>query len=173
MLFPFHEIESISYTSVLQRTFNLVIATQGDGDEAKEVEFSMLDQVDFASIDEYIKRHELNDASMAKERMAKRIGVNDPKRRKGEDAPEQDGEHVNGQEEESELQKAERELQDEEDEEEEDYDPGSEGESEGEGSDSEEEYDGNDQGQDLGEDLGDGAEDEEAADDDMAGDELE
>lgn len=142
-VFPFEAIESISYTSVLQRTFNLVITTQDPEQGSKEIEFSMLDQADFAGIDDYVKRHELNDASMAKERMAQRIGVNDPKRRKGEEG-ETNGEELLGPdgEEESELQRAERELQDAEDDEEEDYDPGSEGESEGEGSDSEEEYDG-------------------------------
>ncbi|GAM82493.1 hypothetical protein ANO11243_004730 [Dothideomycetidae sp. 11243] len=142
-VFQFHDIESISYTSVLQRTFNLVITTQTSPDDqnqdSKEIEFAMLDQADFAGIDEYVKRHGLNDASMAKERMAKRIGVNDPKRRKGEETNGTENPTQADEEEETELQRAERELQDAEDEEEDDYDPGSEGESEGEGSDSEEE----------------------------------
>ncbi|KAF2157569.1 Rtt106-domain-containing protein [Myriangium duriaei CBS 260.36] len=160
-VFPFHAIESISYTSVLQRTFNLVITIQPSAEdpsqETKEIEFAMLDQQDFAGIDEYIKRHGLNDASMAKERMAKRIGVNDPKRKKGEDGDQANGvgedAHAD-EEEESELQKAERELQDAEDEEEEeDYDPGSEGESEGEGSDSEEEDGGGGEAEDVEEEV--------------------
>ncbi|CAD0057102.1 unnamed protein product [Aureobasidium pullulans] len=74
-LFTFENIESISYTSVLQRTFNIVITTMPDpitGDK-QDIEFSMLDQADFAGIDEYVKRHDLNDASMAAERQAKKI----------------------------------------------------------------------------------------------------
>ncbi|PSK48643.1 hypothetical protein B9Z65_54 [Elsinoe australis] len=140
MFFPFERVESTSYTSVLQRTFNLVVTAVKEDGERDEVEFGMIDQADFAGIDAYVKGHGLNDASMAEQRMAKRIGVNDPRRRKGEKDGE-GAEVVQNGEEESELVKAERQLQDEEDEEEEDYDPGSEGESEGEGSESEEEGD--------------------------------
>ncbi|KAI6911301.1 Rtt106-domain-containing protein [Hortaea werneckii] len=142
--FPFTSIDSISYTSVLQRTFNLVIAARDDPPphqtddapepEAKEIEFSMLDQQDFAGIDEYVKRHGLNDASMAAQRRAKMYNVN--KEKKGEGG------------EESELQKAEQQLQDDEDEEEEDY-VASGGESEGEGESSDEDGEG---GEDAGED---------------------
>ena len=125
-LFNFDSIESISYTSVLQRTFNLVITTMADAESGKqeEVEFSMLDQADFAGIDDYVKRHNLNDASMAAERRAKKLNING-KVKGGEDAA--NGEAGNGgedEEEETEIQKAERELQDEDDESEEDYDPG-------------------------------------------------
>lgn len=132
--FPFSSIESISYTSVLQRTFNLVIAAQDtDDSEVKEVEFSMLDQADFAGIDEYIKRHGLNDASMAAERRAKAYNVNKEKKA---DANSDDADGADGQ---TELQKAEQELQDEEDELEEDYEEsGSESDSEGDYSDDEE-----------------------------------
>ncbi|KAK4610295.1 Histone chaperone [Fulvia fulva] len=131
--FPFSSIEAISYTSVLQRTFNLVIsATEGLGSESKDTEFSMLDQADFAGIDEYIKKHGLNDASMAAERKAKAYNVNKPK----EDA---NGAVANGgAEEESELHKAEQQLQDEEDDEEEDYEESG-GESDGSGDYSDEE----------------------------------
>lgn len=93
----------------------------------------MLDQADFAGIDEYVKRHALNDASMAEQRRAKVHNVN-----KTNGAEVEDG---------TELQKAEKELErqdageefggeEDEDEEGEDYDPGSEGESEGSGSES-------------------------------------
>ena len=119
--FPFSSVESISYTSVLQRTFNLVISARDtpDAEEVKEIEFSMLDQADFAGIDEYVKRHGLNDASMAAQRRAKAYNVNKPK---GGEANGDAG--VGGAEGgESELQKAEQQLQDQEDEEEEDYDP--------------------------------------------------
>lgn len=128
--FDFASVNSISYTAVLRNTFNLVITTQ-----TQEIEFSMLDQENFAGINEYVQKHGLQDASMAAERRAKKLNVNPPAekgKQNGAAAGAQD------EEEESELQKAERELQDQEDDEEEDddFDPGSEGESEGEGSDS-------------------------------------
>ncbi|GAB1731336.1 hypothetical protein NU195Hw_g5210t1 [Hortaea werneckii] len=155
--FPFTSIDSISYTSVLQRTFNLVIAARDDPPPhqtddaaeppgAQEIEFSMLDQQDFAGIDEYVKRHGLNDASMAAQRRAKMYNVNKEKKGDGEEGAEGNG--TGDGEEESELQKAEQQLQDDEDEEEEDY-VASGGESEGEGESSDEEGEG---GEDAGED---------------------
>ena len=137
--FPFDTIESVSYTSVLQRTFNLnVIARPSSTDPPSEFEFSMVDQEDFAGIDAYIKRHQLHDASMAEQRRAKKVNVNGTKC--GQGAGE-DGEDAEG-----ELQKAAREakhVEDDEDDEEDDenFDPGSEGESEGEGTSSDEEED--------------------------------
>ena len=138
--FAFADIESISYTSVLQRTFNLVVAAlpaagTADGQPPAEHEFSMLDQADFTGIDQYVKRHGLSDASMAAARKAKRLNINAVK---GETAVEE------GEEDESELKKAEREAEmkaDDDDDEEDDgnFDPGSEGESEGSGSSDEEE----------------------------------
>lgn len=129
--FPFSVIESVSYTSVLQRTFNLVIsATEGDSAEPKESEFSMIDQADFGGIDQYVKRHGLNDASMAADRRAKAYNVNKK--------VEANGTGVADGEEGSELAKAEQALQDEEDELEEDYEASG-GESDGEGEYSEEE----------------------------------
>ena len=131
--FPFDVIDSISYTSVLQRTFNLNITSRSSADaEPQEFEFSMIDQADFAGIDGYVKRHGLQDASMAEQRRAKKLNVNGVK---SEDGIQEDGEN------EGELEKAAREAQNLEDEDEEDdenFDPGSEGESEGEGSSSEE-----------------------------------
>ena len=91
-------------------------------------------QTQFAGIDAYVKRHGLQDASMAEARKAKRHTIN--MRRAGEPVLAENGEEP------GELQKAEQQIQDEEDEEdalEEDYDPGSEGESEGSGTSSEEE----------------------------------
>lgn len=112
----------------------------------------MIDQADYPGIDAYIKKHGLQDASLAEERRAKRLNINAP--RGGDGADDGSGANDEGvpqaEEEESELQKAQRELEnqqaDEEDEEEDDYDPGSEGESEGSGSSSEEEEDDNTQG---------------------------
>lgn len=135
LFLPKERISAVSYTSVLQRTFNLNIdvhvGTEDVGDDdIEEFEFAMLDQEDFAGIDTYVKRHGLQDKSMAEQRRAKRLGVNVVK---GEDGTVTDVGDA------GELEKAEQELQDEEDEEEEDYDPGSEGDSEGEGSSSGEE----------------------------------
>ncbi|KAL1597364.1 hypothetical protein SLS59_007393 [Nothophoma quercina] len=131
--FDFAAINSISYTAVLRNTFNLVITTQ-----TQEIEFSMLDQENFAGINDYVQKHGLQDASMAAERRAKKLNVNPPADKDKENGAAAAGEQG---EEESELQKAERELQNQEDEDDEeeddDFDPGSEGESEGEGSDSE------------------------------------
>ncbi|KAI4612480.1 hypothetical protein J4E80_007214 [Alternaria sp. BMP 0032] len=132
--FDFASIESISYTNVLRNTFNVVFTTPNSGD----IEFSMLDQADFAGINEYVQKHGLQDASLAADRRAKKLNVNKVGGKKENGAAV---EEAGGEEEESELQKAERELQDQEDDEEEDddFDPGSEGESEGSGSDSEDE----------------------------------
>ncbi|EAW11177.1 putative negative regulator of DNA transposition (Rtt106) [Aspergillus clavatus NRRL 1] len=136
VFFAFENIVSISYTSVLQRTFNLNIAVRshnGAEDETQEFELSMIDQADYAGIDAYIKKHGLQDASLAEARRAKRYNIN------GAKAEEDTTNNAEGAaaEEESELQKAQRELEDQEDEDEEDYDPGSDGESEGSGSSSE------------------------------------
>ncbi|KZM23634.1 uncharacterized protein EKO05_0007441 [Ascochyta rabiei] len=132
--FDFAAVNSISYTAVLRNTFNLVVTTP-----TQEIEFSMLDQENFAGINEYVQKHGLQDASMAAERRAKKLNVNPPTDKGKENGAAAAG--ARGVEEESELQKAERELQDQEDDEEEDddFDPGSAGESEGEGSDSEDE----------------------------------
>jgi hypothetical protein len=159
--FDFAAINSISYTAVLRNTFNLVITTP-----SQEIEFGMLDQANFAGINEYVQKHGLQDASLAADRRAKKLNVNKVGGKKGEVAngaavePDADGE------EESELQKAERELQDQEDDEEEDddFDPGSEGESEGEGSESEHE-DGGGGGYEEGDTVG--VEYDETDDDEM------
>jgi hypothetical protein len=141
--FPFASIDSISFTSVLQRTFNIVITTTDPADPQKQTEheLSMVDQADFQPIDAYIRAHGLNDASMAAERRAKIHNVNKPAA--GEEAGngEEDGR--------GEIEKAEALLQDQEDEEEEDYDPSG-GESEGSGEDSDEE-DGEGEGYEEGE----------------------
>ncbi|KAK7903042.1 hypothetical protein LTR67_001059 [Exophiala xenobiotica] len=141
--FAFGDIVSVSYTSVLQRTFNLNIVHRSDEDPDahQEVEFSMLDQADFPGIDAYIRRHGLQDASLAESRRAQKskaagAGAN------GKGTPVTSGEGAEGDDEEdtrTELEKAAQQMEDEEDEEEEDYDPGSEGESEGSEEDSEDE----------------------------------
>ena len=133
--FSFDTVDSVSYTSVLQRTFNLNIAARATVDaDPQEFEFSMIDQADFAGIDDYVKRHELQDASMAEQRRAKKLNVNGLKRGEAEQGDAN---------EEGELEKAAREAEDldEEEEDDENFDPGSEGESEGSGSGSDEDDD--------------------------------
>jgi hypothetical protein len=187
LFFEFAGIESISYTSVLQRTFNLNVAVPvGDGDGEQEFEFSMLDQADFAGIDEYVRRHGLNDKSMAAGRRARKVNVNGAAAQQ-KDGGAEAGAGVGGEaegEEESELVKAQRELEDQDDEEEEDYDPGSEGISDGSGSGSDEEEEeyvdgGGDGGGDddaeedlVAEELGSEAEEVEVSDEEGSGGEL-
>lgn len=143
LFLPLDRILAVSYTSVLQRTFNIVVEFEGrEGPE--EIEFGMVDQEDYQGIDEtYVKRHGLADRSMAERRKAKRELAENAK--KGE-AGEEGGEAEDPGDGLTELERAHKEaeqaLQDEEDEDEEDYDPGSEGESEGSGSSDEEDDDG-------------------------------
>ncbi|KAF2833454.1 Rtt106-domain-containing protein [Ophiobolus disseminans] len=129
--FDFASINSIAYAAVLRNTFNLAITTQ-----TQEIEFGMLEQADYAGINDYVQKHGLQDASLAAARRAKKLNVNKGKGKESGANGAAAAEADDGEEEEGELQKAERELQDQEDEEEEDYDPGSEGESEGSGSES-------------------------------------
>ncbi|KAI9055330.1 hypothetical protein LZ554_000289 [Drepanopeziza brunnea f. sp. 'monogermtubi'] len=122
LFLPNERISAVSYTNVLQRTFNLAVevdtSVPGEAESKAEYEFAMLDQEDF---------------SMAEQRKAKRLNINAVK--------DEDGNIIDS-EESNELEKAATEAEqaamDEEDEDEEDYDPGSEGESEGSGSSSEE-----------------------------------
>ncbi|KAL7268153.1 hypothetical protein RUND412_009236 [Rhizina undulata] len=133
--FSFGAISSISYTSITKRTFNLNIHVSDDRGGA-EIEFGMIDQEEYPGIDAYIKRNQLNDASMAEARKAKMFNVNG----KGEDG---EGEAAGG-----ELEKA---LDDAEDEEEEDYVPGEEEDDSG-GSGSEDESDDDGDDEDMGSD---------------------
>lgn len=148
--FPFGEIESLSYTSVLQRTFNLNITIRMTAEaETQEIEYSMLDQADFPGIDAYVKRHQLQDASLADARRAKKVKANGAK---ATDATVEDDDRT-------ELEKAEAEFEDEEDEMEEDYNP-EEDESDESGSESGDEEYNEGKGQNLiEEELGSEAED--------------
>ena len=134
--FPFDAIQFISYTSVLQRTFNLNIAYHMIPNKSLtinwEVEFAMIDQAQFPGIDAYIKKHQLQDSSMAEARRAKKVTVQDTKKES------EDGE-VETTDGKSELEKAQQALEDEEDEQEEDFEPSDE---EGD----EDEYAGEDEG---------------------------
>ncbi|PVH86523.1 Rtt106-domain-containing protein [Cadophora sp. DSE1049] len=160
LFLPNERIAAVSYTSVLQRTFNLAVeidtSIPGEEESKEEYEFAMLDQEDFGGIDTYVKRHGLQDKSMAEQRKAKRLNINAVK--------DEDG-NIIGSAESTELAKATTEAEqaamDEEDEDEEDYDPGSEGESEGSGSSSEDEDSDGGGGQD-----GEGEDDDDENDED-------
>ncbi|KAH9907836.1 hypothetical protein F4778DRAFT_719299, partial [Xylariomycetidae sp. FL2044] len=150
MFIPLDKIAAISYTSVLQRTFNMVVEVftgEGGDDEAtEEIEFSMIDQEDYAGINEdYVARHRLQDRSMADQRKGKTELAENAKGKKGLPSQEGVASDLVGEDGMTELQRAhaeaEQQLQDEEDEDEEDYDPGSEGESEGSGTSSEDDDD--------------------------------
>ena len=165
MFIPLNRVAATSYTSILQRTFNLVVevfATEGDATE--EVEFSMLDQEDYGGIDEYIKQNRLQDRSMAEQRKAK-LELAENRAKKNGEAGQDEGAATEaaGADGLTELERAqnelEQQLQDDEDEDEEDYDPGSEGDSEGSG-----ESDDDDDDDDDDEDGEEDEEDEEAGD---------
>ncbi|KAK5662129.1 hypothetical protein OQA88_8034 [Cercophora sp. LCS_1] len=158
---PLDRIVALSYTSVLQRTFNIVVEYEKD-EGTEEIEFGMLDQEDYQGINEnYVHRYGLADRSMAEQRKAKRELVENGKKKEGAAGEEENKEEGDGL---TELERAQREaeqaLQDDEDEDEEDYDPGSEGESEGSGTSDEEDDD------DDGE--GEGYDEEEDEEGDMA-----
>ncbi|KAM0335004.1 hypothetical protein ACHAQA_000038 [Verticillium albo-atrum] len=152
LFIPLERISALSYTSVLQRTFNIVVeAFTGEGDATEELEFAMLDQEDYQGIDEsYVKRNGLQDRSMAEQRRAKMELVENLKNGKKGTA-EADGAAgaAAAADDMTELEKAQAEaelqLQEDEDEDEEDYDPGSEGESEGSGVSSDEDDEDDDQ----------------------------
>ncbi|ROV92054.1 hypothetical protein VPNG_09833 [Cytospora leucostoma] len=184
LFLPLDRIVAVSYVNVLQRTFNMVVEVDvshapvqekspnqqqpgapwtddndDDGLKTEEIEFSMIDQEDYQTIDEtYVRRHGLHNRSMAEGRRAKRQLRENARR--GEAAAAGDAATAQGANGEAggvpgvgdddmtELEKAEQLLEDEEDEEEEDYDPGSEGESEGEGDSSEEDDDDDDDDED-------------------------
>ena len=114
--FSFADIDSVSYTSITKRTFNLSVKVQEDRGGA-ELEFSMIDQEDYPGIDGYIKARKLNDASMAETRRAKKYNVNGKAAEGGGDGGDGGGEA-------SVMGDLEQALADAEDEEEEDYVPG-------------------------------------------------
>ena len=171
LFLPLDRIAAVSYTNVLQRTFNIVVEVDVGSGEGEEVEFGMVDQEDYGTISEtYVQRHGLQDRSMAEQRKAKRELAENARGEKKEGEGEDEGEGHNGEQAPAdgdkddgltELQRAEQMLQDAEDEEEEDYDPGSDGDSDGSGSSSEEEEDdgegGGDDDDDDDDDEGGGA----------------
>ncbi|KAK3312745.1 putative chaperone protein [Apodospora peruviana] len=175
LFLPLERIVALSYTSVLQRTFNIVVEYENVSGGEEEIEFAMLDQEDYGAIDEsYVRRYSLADRSMAEQRKAKRQLKENEWKVKAEDGEggKEEGQVGEGDDGMTELQRAqmeaEQQLQDEEDEEEEDYDPGSEGDSEGSGSDSDEEDDDDDDG-DGGEEGAEEGDEEGDEDEEMEG----
>lgn len=169
---PLNRIQSTSYTSILQVTFNLVIEVMLEGDATEEFEFSMLDQQDYGGIADYIKENRLQDLSMAEQRKAKlQLAENRGPKKGADDAEGGDGTDGQAGDGLTELERAqgevEQQLQDEEDEDEEDYDPGTEGESEGSGSSDDDEDDDDDDDEDA-----DGDEEEEEEEYDEEQEEL-
>lgn len=156
LFIPLTRVIAISYINVLQITFNMVVdVLTGEGEASEELEFSMLDQKDFAGIDAYVKLNRLQDRSMAEQRKARlqlaenrgKMAAEGSERDLGADAGDADGM--------TELQQAEAEAEqrliDEEDEEEEDYDPGSDGDSDGSGTSEDEDEEEEDEGEGEGE----------------------
>lgn len=177
LFIPLDRIAAVSYTNVLQRTFDITIEVDishapplptADGKpglgglaegelKTEEIEFSMIDHEDYTVIDDnYIQRYGLNNRSMAEGRRARRqLRENGGKAAAAATT-------TNGDPQDALLEKAEEMLeQDEEDEEEEDYDPGSEGESEGEGSSSGEDSEDGEGGEDDDDDDDDEEDEEE------------
>lgn len=172
LFIPLERVAAVSYTSVLQRTFNVVVEVfTGQGDDVEEVEFGMVDQADYEGIDEsYVKRHRLQDRSMADRRKAKLELAENRVKKEGEEGEE--GAQVSALEE-AHMEDEQR-LQDEEDEDEEDYDPGSDDSDGGSGSSSEEEDDEEGEGEGS-EEEGEGEEgegEEEAGDEEPEDDEM-
>lgn len=191
LFFPLDRVAAVSYTSVLQRTFNVAVEAFADDPDDRErtveVEFAMLDQEDYGPIDEaWVRRHGLQDRSMAERRRAKKELAENARAKKeageeGDDgfvddangaaagatagAPGAEDDEFAGM---TELEKAhalaERQAQDDEDEDEEDYDPGSDGLSDGSGESSEEDDSDDDGGGEGGEEGDEEGEDEEEGD---------
>ncbi|OAA63102.1 hypothetical protein ISF_04978 [Cordyceps fumosorosea ARSEF 2679] len=162
---PLKRIAAVSYTNILQITFNIVVEVfpeeggEVDGaDGNEEYEFGMVDQQDYGGIDDYVKRNGLQDRSMAEQRKGK-LQLAENKAKKGANGEaEAEGDGM------TELERAALgEDLDDDDEDEEDYNPGSDDGSDGSGESSEEDDDDDD---DAGEDdeEGEGAGDEEEED---------
>lgn len=67
LVFESSDIESITYTSITRLTFNVNLVTK----TGEKYEFSMIDQSEYAKIDEYVKRKQVIDKSMSEELKAK------------------------------------------------------------------------------------------------------
>ncbi|KAG5931717.1 hypothetical protein E4U53_001645 [Claviceps sorghi] len=165
---PTNRIAAISYTNILQITFNMVVEVfASDGEPNEELEFGMLDQQDYGGIDDFVKRNGLQDRSMAEQRKAKLQLAENRASKKGPEGSLPDDAAAGG-DEKTELEKAhleaEQQIQDDEDEDEEDYDPGSDGDSDGSGE-SSQDGEGDEQDDDDDDDDDDEEEEEEDQED--------
>ncbi|PHH60704.1 hypothetical protein CDD81_1322 [Ophiocordyceps australis] len=170
---PVDRIVAVSYTNILQITFNIVIEVlTGETDATEEIEFGMLDQQDYGGVDNYVKLNHLQDGSMAEQRKGK-MQLAENRVSKKDDVNDANGHDQNGL---TELERAQAEAQqqlpDDEDEDEEDYDPGSEGESEGSGDSSDDEDNEDENDEDDGDDEPGEAEEEEEVEEDQIKQEI-
>lgn len=67
LIFSCNEIESITYSSITRITFNVTLTTKN----GSKYEFSMVDKSEYANINGYAKRNQLQDKSMSDELKAK------------------------------------------------------------------------------------------------------
>lgn len=83
LLFKSVDIEAITYSSITRLTFNVTLTTKDE----KKFEFSMIDQNEFAKIDEYVKRKQVKDKSMSEELKAKSKNKSGQNGQEDENAP--------------------------------------------------------------------------------------
>ncbi|KAG0655723.1 hypothetical protein C6P45_002912 [Maudiozyma exigua] len=69
LVFQSTDIASITYSSITRLTFNMTLITNND----EKFEFSMIDQSEYAKIDEYVKTKQVIDKSMSEELKAKKL----------------------------------------------------------------------------------------------------
>ena len=69
LVFQSTDIASITYSSITRLTFNMTLITNDD----EKFEFSMIDQSEYAKIDEYVKMKQVIDKSMSEELKAKKL----------------------------------------------------------------------------------------------------
>jgi hypothetical protein len=79
--FPLATIREVTFTSILQRTFNLVVSTD---DNVDGEEFGMIDQMLFNGIQGYTVKHGIQDASLSEQRKAKKLGKKEDNEESGE-----------------------------------------------------------------------------------------
>lgn len=79
--FPIDTIREVTFTNILQRTFNLVVSTE---DNVEGEEFEMIDQALFPGVQEYTVKHKIQDASLSELRKAKKVGKEDRDEESGE-----------------------------------------------------------------------------------------
>lgn len=81
LVFQSTEITSITYSSITRLTFNMTLITSND----EKFEFSMIDQSEYAKIDEYVKTKQVIDKSMSEELKAKKLKTSQQNDNNGED----------------------------------------------------------------------------------------